>query len=60
MRAVPAREANQAFSRMLQQAEGGEEMVITATANPRPTRWHVRCDGKSVRRHYSPFANFST
>jgi prevent-host-death family protein len=34
MRAVTAREANQAFSRILQQAEGGESVVITRRGKP--------------------------
>jgi prevent-host-death family protein len=34
MRAVSAREANQAFSRILQEAEGGAEVVITRRGKP--------------------------
>jgi prevent-host-death family protein len=34
MRAVSAREANQAFSRILQEAEGGEKIVITRRGKP--------------------------
>ena len=34
MRAVSAREANQAFSRILQEAEGGEAVVITRRGKP--------------------------
>jgi prevent-host-death family protein len=34
MRAVSAREANQAFSRILQEAEGGTEVVITRRGKP--------------------------
>ncbi|HEV8032499.1 MAG TPA: type II toxin-antitoxin system Phd/YefM family antitoxin [Stellaceae bacterium] len=34
MRAVSAREANQAFSRILQEAEGGESVVITRRGKP--------------------------
>jgi prevent-host-death family protein len=34
MRAVSAREANQAFSRLLQEAEGGTEFVITRRGKP--------------------------
>jgi prevent-host-death family protein len=34
MRAVSAREANQAFSRLLQQAESGAEIVITRNGEP--------------------------
>jgi prevent-host-death family protein len=34
MRAVSAREANQAFSRILQDAEGGESVVITRRGKP--------------------------
>ena len=34
MRAVSAREANQAFSRILQEAEGGTEIVITRRGKP--------------------------
>jgi len=34
MRAVSAREANQAFSRILQQAEGGETVVVTRRGKP--------------------------
>ncbi len=34
MRAVSAREANQAFSRILQEAEAGAEVVITRRGKP--------------------------
>jgi prevent-host-death family protein len=34
MRAVSAREANQAFSRILQEAEGGDTVVITRRGKP--------------------------
>ena len=34
MRAVSAREANQAFSRILQQAEHGETVVVTRRGKP--------------------------
>ena len=34
MRAVSAREANQSFSRILQEAEGGEAVVITRRGKP--------------------------
>ena len=34
MRAVTAREANQAFSRILQQAESGTEIIITRRGKP--------------------------
>ena len=34
MRTVPAREANQAFSRILSLAEAGEEIVITRRGRP--------------------------
>lgn len=34
MRAVSAREANQAFSRILQEAEDGAEVVITRRGKP--------------------------
>ena len=34
MRSVSAREANQAFSRILGEAEGGEEVVITRRGKP--------------------------
>jgi prevent-host-death family protein len=34
MRAVSAREANQAFSRILQEAEGGEAVLITRRGRP--------------------------
>jgi prevent-host-death family protein len=34
MRSVSAREANQAFSRLLGEAEGGEELVITRRGRP--------------------------
>jgi prevent-host-death family protein len=34
MRAVSAREANQAFSRILQEAKGGESVVITRRGKP--------------------------
>ena len=34
MRAVSAREANQRFSRILQEAEGGEAVVITRRGKP--------------------------
>lgn len=34
MRAVSAREANQSFSRILQQAESGESVVITRRGKP--------------------------
>jgi prevent-host-death family protein len=34
MRAVSAREANQTFSRILQEAEGGAEVVITRRGKP--------------------------
>lgn len=34
MRAVSAREANQSFSRILQEAEGGEAVVITRRGRP--------------------------
>ena len=34
MRSVTAREANQAFSRILKEAEGGERVVITRRGQP--------------------------
>jgi prevent-host-death family protein len=34
MRSVTAREANQAFSRILKEAEGGESVVITRRGQP--------------------------
>jgi len=34
MRVLSAREANQGFSRILQEAEGGEEIVITRRGKP--------------------------
>ncbi len=34
MRAVSAREANQSFSRILQEAEGGDSVVITRRGKP--------------------------
>lgn len=34
MRAVSAREANQAFSRILQEAESGETVVVTRRGKP--------------------------
>ena len=34
MRVLSAREANQGFSRILQDAEGGEEIVITRRGKP--------------------------
>jgi prevent-host-death family protein len=34
MRSVSAREANQAFSRLLRETEGGEELVITRRGGP--------------------------
>ena len=59
MRAVSAREANQSFSRILHEAEGGESVVITrrgkpvAVLAPYPPPLSVACSGFPSRRKRS-------
>lgn len=55
MRAVSAREANQAFSRILQEAESGETVVVTRRGKPvaviAPYTAHLSRDREAAIEH---------